>query len=318
MRNCLICTLVILTGLLWPSLHAAAQPDAEKARIDGLLANETAAGDKMRAYDRLHQKLADIFAQRAQKLEKEGNREGAKPDVQRANAELTLARQAYELALQRYPDRAELHNYYGELLFDRFDEQEKGVGEWKRAVELDMKLGRAHNNLGIYLCHAGEYAEGLGHLDKAVQLEPDNPDYLYNLAQVYLVNRPQVMAIRKWTADELYKAAMTASETAAKLAPNDFELVVDYARNFFVAEQMGLTPEWESAAKAWQLARGLARNEEEKFNAWLNEARVWYKAGKSGKAAKCCEEALKIRPQSMVAQELLSMAREPKTIKSGK
>ncbi len=318
MRNTLTCMLMIWAVLFCTPFFAIAQPDTEKARVDSLLANEATAGERLRAYDRLHQKLADIHAQHAKALEKEGKKEETGKAVQRANAELMLVRQAYELALQRYPGHAEMHNYYGELLFDRFDEQEKGVAEWKEAVKLDGKLGRAYNNLGIYLCHAGGYAEGLGDLDKAVSLEPDNPDYQYNLAQIYLAHWPQVMQIRKWSADELYKAAMTASESAARFSPQDFDLVVDYARNFLMAEPLGVTPDWEGAARAWQAARLLVRNEEERFNTWLNEARVWYKAGKGGKAAKCCEEALKLRPQSVAAKELLKMSQEPIKPKSGK
>ena len=318
MRNCLTCVLTVLVALFLTTVHAMAQTDAEKSIMDRLLANEAAAGDKVRAYDRLHQKVADIHALRGQALEKEGNKEEAAKAVHRANAELMLARQIYELALQRYPANAGLHNYYGELLFDRFDEQDKGVEEWRKAIKLDEKLGRAHNNLGICLCHEGEYVDGLEHLDKAVMLEPDNPDYQYNLAQIYLAHWPQTMKIRKWTTGELYEAAMKASKAAARLAPKDFDLVVDYARNFYVAEQMGITPDWENAAAAWQSARKLVRTEDEKFNAWLNEGRVWYKAGKGGKAARCCEEALKIRPESLVAKELMSMAREPNPIRTGK
>lgn len=310
--------LMVPAVLLWPALCATAQSDAEKARIDTLIADSASVGAKVRAYDGLHQKLADVFAKRAAALEKEGKKEEAEQQVQRANAELMLARQAYERALQRYPGNAELHNYYGEILFDRFEEREKGVGEWRKAVERDDKLSSAYNNLGIYLCHNGEYVEGLQNLDKAVLLEPENPDYQYNLAQIYLTNWPQVMKFRKWTAGEVYAAAMKASESAAKLSPQDFDLVVDYARNFFVAEQMSVTPDWKTAAAAWETARKLVRNQDEEFNTWLNEARAWYKGGEGGKAEKCCEAALKIRPQSMVAKELLSMAREPKSFKSGK
>ena len=318
MRNCLICVLIFAAAALWPPARAAAQSETEEARVGRLLADGATAWEKVRAYDRLHQKLADLHGQRGQALEKEGKKEEGGRELARANAELLLARQAYEIALQRYPGHAALHNYYGELLFDRFDEQDKGVGEWRKALELDEKLGRAHNNLGIFLCHAGEYAKGLASLDKAVLLEPDNPDYQFNLAQIYLTNWQQVMQIRNWPVDEVYKAAMTASESAARFDPNDFELAADYARNFFVAEEMGVVPDWGRAAEAWQRARQLVRNDDEKFNAWLNEARVWYKAGRGGKAVKCCEESLKIRPQSMVAKELMAMAREPNRPRSGK
>ncbi len=290
MRHCLIFVPMLLAALLWAPPHAAAQPDAEKTRVEGLLADGKTAWEKVRAYDRLHQKLADIHGGRGQALEKQGNKEAGGKELARANDELLLARQAYELALKRHPDSADLHNYYGELIFDRFDEQEQGVAEWKKAIELDDRQSRAHNNLGIFLCHNGAYAEGLAALDKAVLLEPDNADYQYNLAQTYFVNWPQVMQIRKWTVKELYDAAMDASRTAVKLAPNDFDLAVDYARNFFMAGQMEITPDWDGAAKAWQHARTIARNQDETFNTWLNEARVWYKAGKGGKAVKCCEE----------------------------
>jgi len=149
-----------------------------------------------------------------------------------------------------------------------------------------------------------------------VALEPDNPDYHYNLAQVYLVHWPQMMQIRKWTVRQLYDAAMSASEKAMKLAPKDFELAADYARNFFVAEQVELPPDWEGASKAWQHARTLVRNDDELFNTWLNEARVWYRANKEGKTVKCCEAALKLRPQSEAAKELMTMAHEPKKPKT--
>ena len=304
--------------ILGPAFRAVAVDESEMARVEGLLGDEASVVEKVRAYDRLHQKLADIHGRRGEALQKEGNKEEADKELRRANDELLLCRQAYETALERHPGLAGLHNYYGELLFDRFDEQKAGVEQWQKAVELDPKTARACNNLGIYQCHAGQYVEGLANLDKAVLLEPENPDYQYNLAQIYLTNWPQVVKIRNWTSDQVYKAAMTASETAARLAPTDFDLVVDYARNFFTAGQMGAQADWEAAAKAWQHARTLARNDDERFNAWLNEARVWYKAGKGGAVEKCCEQALRIRPQSLVAKELLTMSQEAAAGKHGK
>jgi len=305
--------MLTVTALCWPLHQAAAQSEAEKARVESLLGDEAAAAGKIRAYDRLHQALADMAGKRAGLFGKEGNKEGSKKEIERANAELLLARQAYESALQRYPGQAVLHNYYGELLFDRFDEQEKGVAEWRKAIELDPRQSRAFNNLGIYLCHQGQYVDGLDNLDKALLLEPENPDYLYNIAQIYLAHWAKIMSIKKWTADELFKAAMKASEASARFAPTEYDLVSDYALNFFVAEQLGVTPDWEAAASAWGAARKLARNPEEEFNTWLNEGRVWYRADKPDKTEKCCDEALKIRPGSMVAEELKNIAREPKT-----
>lgn len=284
----------------------------EVARLEAFLDNETVFVEKARTFDRLHTRLADLLLARATALQKEGGAGEGAALVEDARKNLALARQAYELGLRRYPDNPSLQNYLGELLYDRFDEQQRAVELWLKVVARDASHGRAHNNLGIHFFHVGQYAEGLKHLDAALALEPDNPDYLFNMAQMYLVHWPNLMTLRQWTAAETYAEAMRVSERAAALAPKDFELARDHALNFFAAERMNAQPDWRKAAKAWTAARAAARNDDEVFNAWMNEGRVWLRAQNGKEAERCFLAASALRPQSRLAQGLLTDARSLK------
>ncbi|MEA3366315.1 MAG: hypothetical protein U9Q79_11810, partial [Candidatus Hydrogenedentes bacterium] len=104
---------------------------------------------------------------------------------------------------------------------------------------------------------------------------------------------------------KVYRRAMKMSKKAAELS-NEYELIEDYAVNFFAAEHFQLEADWGDAARAWQWAREEARTDVEEFYTWLNEARVWIEDGKEAKARTCLEEALKLRPESEVAANLLS------------
>lgn len=284
----------------------------EVARLEAFLDNEAVFVEKARTFDRLHTRLADLLLARATALQKEGGAGEGAALVEDARKNLALARQAYELGLRRHPDNPSLQNYLGELLYDRFDEPQRAVELWLKAVARDASHGRAHNNLGIHFFHVGQYGQGLKHLDAALALEPDNPDYLFNMAQMYLVHWPNIMTLRQWTAAKTYAEAMRVSEKAAALAPKDFELARDHALNFFAAERMNAQPDWKKAAKAWTAARAAARNDDEVFNAWMNEGRVWLRARNGKEAERCFLAASALRPQSRLAQGLLTDARSLK------
>lgn len=275
--------------------------------------NEQEFAAKIRAFDKLQQMAGEMKMKMAEALAKAGQKEEAQKTAEQANQMLLLARQAYEEGLAKYPKNAELLNYYGELVYDWYGEEEEGVKRWRAALEIRPGLSRAHNNLGIHLCHVGKYEDGIRHLDEAIKLEPDNPDYLFNLSQMYLVHWPQVMKIRLWAGRDVFENAQLLSKKAAELSPRDFPLVSDYALNFFKAEDLGALPAWDQGAKAWQKARAAARTPDQRFYTLLNEGRCWLRAKKASKAAACFEEALAIYPDKPVAKNLLEEARGAKT-----
>ena len=176
---------------------------------------------------------------------------------------------------------------------------------WKKAAALHPDLSEVFNNLGIHYSHTGDLTRGLVCFDKALELEPDNPDYLYNLCQIYLTQFPDVAKQRQWSLKKVYRTAMKMSKKAAELG-QDYELIQDYAVKFFAAENFQLKADWREAARAWQWARQNARTTDEEFFTWLNEARVWIADGNKTKALACLDAALTIRPDSEVAANLKS------------
>ena len=188
---------------------------------------------------------------------------------------------------------------------DERGEQDAAVTLWKEALTLDEQLASAHNNLGIHYMHIGSYDTGLDHLDRAIALEKDNPDFCFNLAQMYLLYPQELERREGWKLEKIYREAMAYSKHAADLAKNDYDLLQDYAVNFFAASRFNVKADWNAAAQAWRAARAVARTTEERFYTWLNEGRVWIQAEKLDDARTCLKEALQIRPQSEVTRNLL-------------
>ena len=273
----------------------------ELAHLPELLGDAEQLVDRVRDFDVTQQALAAWDLETAEGLAAPF----AAVKQQHATRRYALVRRAYEFALAHFPGNARACNYYGELLYDRFQETERAVQVWEQASAADPGLGSPFNNLAIHYCHEGEYARGLKCYQRALEIEPDNPDYLFNLAQTCLVHRPHMQSLLGCSAPGLYEQAMELSRKAAENAPEDYRLREDYALNFFVAAGFGVKANWRAAAKAWQHARKHAPDQVKLFSTWLNEARVWIRQGNRRKARRCLERALEIRPQSVVARDLL-------------
>jgi len=211
--------------------------------------------------------------------------------------------------LERYPHDPRATNYYGELLYDYGHDEQRGFQMWMTAVGLDENCAPAHNNLGVHYFHTGNYAEGLRHLQRALDLEKDNPDYLFNMAQMYLIYFDKLEGMLKMSKEKLYKEAMRMSGKAADLAPDDFDLLQDYAVNFYAAENFGVEADWSDAAAAWNRAVPHARTEDEKFYALLNVGRAWIRASRPQDAVPPLEQAVQLKRDSDAAKQLLAKAK---------
>ncbi len=298
----------LMSVLLVAAAVAADTPSAlpeELSHLAPLAADETKLVDAARAFDRAQTLLAEGEFAEAKAKAKAGDKEAAKELEKQVAHRFEMIKQGYEFVLQRYPNNARAQTYYGEVLYDRFGQAENALKAWNLAVSLDPKCGVAWNDLGIHYSHEGNYERALDCYDKALAIEPDQPDYLFNLAQMYLLNVPDVLKLRKWEKPKLYREAMKLSKKAARIAPNDFDLVRDYALNFFACDNFDVDGNWKDAARAWQKAREAARTDDERFNAWLYEARAWIRKGDETSARACLSEALKLNPTSPVARQLL-------------
>ncbi len=299
---------VIFAILLSLALGASAGSAAlspELVHLEALSGNATQLLKMIRGFDRLQCELASWDMELAEELALSGDTELAEEKMEQARRRLALVEEAYSYALERYPDNGRALTYYGELIYDYQGDHTKALMLWKKAAALHPDLGDVFNDLGIHYSHAGDLSRGLDYFDKALKCEPDNPDYLYNLCQTYLTQFPAVARQKGWSLKKVYKTAMKLSKKAAELG-NDYELVQDYAVNFYAAENFQVKADWRQAARAWQRARQHARTTDEEFFCWLNEARVRIEGGQKKKALACLDAALELRPDSEVAMTLKS------------
>ena len=292
---------------LSPHGSAATLPD-ELAHLEEMRGDEAALVEAVRRFaDQQHAMIAwdrELMDDYVEKQD-ETLAETKFGDMQRR---LQLIETAWQFVLANYENNARAHNYYGEFLYDYKQDPLSGVRHWNLAVTADPKLASPHNNLAIHYFHTGMYDQGLRHLGTALDLEPKNPDFLYNAAQLYLTYFPQFEQKYDLTRAELFKEAMRMSREAAKLAPDDYAIAKDYATNFYLGEQFKLDVDWDEAARAWQTAYSLAPNEDEQFFALLNEGRVWMRAGNKPKASEVLQKAAALNPESDVVKNLLAEA----------
>jgi tetratricopeptide (TPR) repeat protein len=298
--------ILLMLACVWavPAL-AETQPTApDTSNLAPLLKKEAQLVQTVRRYDLQEKALADWDTAMAKRLADAGEAALAKEKAQQAQKRYEQIQTMYEEILKHYPNNARALNYYGEILYDFGRDEDKALESWKMSSTLDPKLPEPLNNLGIHYCHVGSYEDGVRYLDQALKLDPDNPDFLFNIAQNYLIYNTQIGAIKKWSQEKVYHEAMKASKRAAELSPASYDLAEDYAVNFFAAERFNITPDWADAAAAWEKARELAIYPDRVFFTWLNEARAWKRGLNKEKALKCLLEARKLQPESEAVKTL--------------
>ena len=285
-------------------------PSEELRPLKAALDKETQALEILRRSDKAQRKLIEWDRDMVQWLLRIGDNAAAQTKAEESDRRTRLLVEAYEIFLAAYPNNAKAHNYYGEVLYDFAGDPTKALQAWKLAEQLDPNLGIPANNMAIHYCHAGDYHSGFRYLDKALRLEPDNPDYNFNAAQIYLTNRPQAMALYKWDEKRLFKEAMKRSKRATQASPDDYSLAEDYAVNFFASMHLPTVKvNWNEAADAWIRARLLARDPDKVFFTWLNEARASIQGKNLKRAEQCLLKALELRPDNDLCARLLNDVR---------
>ncbi len=307
MTKPLVGMMIIGLMLALPFFAAADEELPEELEnIEALFDDEEALVKAAREFHVTQKALAEADFDQAVELVEREERALAEEKYEEMWRRYGLVRRAYDEVLERYPKNPLALTYMGELLYDTYGEEMEAVEMWRTAVSIDPDLSLAHNNLGIHYCHIGEYERGIEHLDRTLELEPENPDFLFNLAQIYLIHFRIVADLKDMTEKEVFEEAMEMSRKAVEIEPDDFELLQDYALNYFTAENFGVEVDWAEAARAWERAREVAETWDTTFYTWLNEARSWVRDGDHDRARECLEEALEINPNSEAAQSLLA------------
>lgn len=304
MRRFSMCWMLLAACMMAAPVFAQELPEAIK-ELAPVFEQPGPFVDGVRTWGKAKVLEAESNLEEAKQLARSRKPDEAKAKKKSAEAAVDSVREVYEFALKKYTNDAKLHNSYGELLYDQFGENAGALREWNLAISLDAKYAPPYNNLGLDQCHSGSYEMGIANLEKALDLDPKNPDFMFNIAQIYLVNFPQIEKIKKWKPKKIYERAMKLSKEATELQPGDYQLAEDYALNFFAAENFKLEADWPEAAAAWARARTVATRTDRQILTLMNEARCWIQAQQQERARPCLEEVLKLDPNSAVAKNLL-------------
>ena len=307
-RTRYICIFLFVFGFIVVS--QAEETGSELDVLKDSLGNQEIFENKIHTFDKMHMAIAKGLYVKAKSFEKEKKVSEAYQAAEEAQRHIDLVQQAYEMGLNVFSNSAVLHNFYGEFVYDFLGNPHEAATHWKQALQLDNSCARAHCNFGMYALHNGMYATGFESLETALRLEPDNPNFLYNMVQVYFAHSLYLMQSHHYTREKIYKDAMEMSKRAARFLPEDFQVLRDYALNFFLGEEYGVKVKWKDAVQAWQDARSRARTKAEIFNTWLNEARVHKQNGDSKKSIECLNKAQAIWPESPVVKQLIEDFKE--------
>lgn len=212
----------------------------------------------------------------------------------------------YKEGIQKFPSNVRIYDSYGAFLYDYKKDLFNAVALWEKGYKLDETDASICNNLALHYFHIGEYDKGWKYLQEAIKHGEKEANIFYNSAQIFILYREQIQERTGWDKEKIYKKAMEYSEKAVKINPNDFELMKDYALNFFTAVQFGLPIDGKKSAMIWEKARKLARNDDEVFYTWVNEGRAWLAINELKRARECLAEALKIRPDSVVVKNIIT------------
>ncbi|WP_221031403.1 hypothetical protein [Actomonas aquatica] len=177
----------------------------------------------------------------------------------------------YEQYLRRYPKKAEGYIAYSMLLGSSLvDERERAKALLLKANNLDPDLAIVKNQLGKYLAEEGKPLEALNYFLSAVQLEPEQALYHFQIGQLLGAARGDFLASGEWTAEQVDAALVHALQEAVRLDPDNFAYAYRLAESHYdVAE-----PDWPEALAAWQALAARATDPLQQQMVQLHEANV--------------------------------------------
>jgi tetratricopeptide (TPR) repeat protein len=233
----------------------------------------------------------------------------------------------FRQALGLRPDYAEAHNNMGLVLAQNGDD-EKAAAEFREASRVHPDYADAHANLGAVLL-LSDVEGAIAELEKAVSLDPTLIKAQFNLAEAY-GNSPSHGTAKQ--IEQLRKIISIAPEFARAHLALGKALLHDAKVNDAVGElrdatrldptsgeahyQLGLalarSGQQEEAAAEVKKGRELSSADERNQNAELDvsEGRAAIQKGELQEAESKFRHAIKLQPNSPVAQHLLGMTLE--------
>jgi hypothetical protein len=222
----------------------------------------------------------------------------------------------YEAFLKKHPDYAPAYAAYG-LMLNKISMRRPSALNMLKANELfshDAQAGVARtpavtrtwamvrNQLGNYAAEEGQTLVAVNYFLGAIDLNPTEPLYHYQLGVLLTEARDDVLKSGLWTRAKLDTEMHRAFQRAAELAPDRIEFTYRYAESFYDLEQ----PDWDGALKAWAALEEKATTAVDRQTMRLHAANILIKQQKFDAAqvllGTVTEQVLQEQKQKLVAQ----------------
>ena len=168
--------------------------------------------------------------------------------------------------------------------------------QWDKAREADPKNPAGWNNLANYYGHNGPVTNSFRYYAKAIELDPTESTYYFNLATTVYLFRRDATNFYQITEEQVFEKAMALYRKALELDPGNFVLATDYAQSYYGfdpkptgdAEQDRKIKEkrFADGMAAWQQAFKRAGDDVERQGVLVHYARLQINADRFDEARK--------------------------------
>jgi tetratricopeptide (TPR) repeat protein len=191
-------------------------------------------------------KLKELVARQKEAFAK-AEKAGENADEENLRAELQQICNDYDVLLRHNPRFIPAYVAYG-LLLDKTDNRKESILLLLKANALNQDLPIVKNQLGNYLAEEGKPIEAMNYYLSAIQLEPKEALYHYQLGTLITEARDDFLKTGQWTRAQLDKTMQEAFHQASLCAPDDWRYAYRYGLSFYDLENA----EWDAALLFWK------------------------------------------------------------------
>ncbi len=187
-------------------------------------------------------------------------------------------RKAYLDFLARHPNHVNGRIAYASFLGD-LDDEGAAEEQLNKALELDPNNPAIYNNLANIYGHRGPVRKAFEYFTKALQFKPEAV-YYHNFATTLYAFRKVAMDFYALNEQQVFEKALNLYSNASRLDPSNFPFASDVADTYYAIKPLRTN----DALRAWTNALNVAHNDVEREGVHIHLARLKMVAGRLAEA----------------------------------